>query len=218
MKLNIKLPKELTTVTKTSKTLAFAVFITLPFLGFFLGTNYQASLDSASQTSTTEPILPKRIPTPAPSQAIDTSNWKTYINSPYRFTFKYPAEWTIVEEPNYISIITPDRQQLVIDYKKVNDNISIVRSGVAAGDIYTKGTVKFLNQNLTRQILNFQGKDKSVLYNGAGEIIINNLAFSVSLDSNSPLFPESKSYEDSLLDQQTQDISDQILQTFQFIN
>lgn len=88
----MKLPKELTTVTKTSKILAFIVFITLPFLGFFAGMNYQASLNSISQTSTTEPILPKRIPTPTPSQTINTSTRKTYTNTKYGFQLKFPEE------------------------------------------------------------------------------------------------------------------------------
>lgn len=91
----MKLPKELTTVTKTSKILAFVVFITLPFLGFFLGMNYQSSLDSASQAPTTDPILPKRISTPTPSQAINTSTWKTYTNTKYYYSVKFSSAYKI---------------------------------------------------------------------------------------------------------------------------
>lgn len=84
----MKLPKELTTVTKTSKILAFVVFITLPFLGFFLGMNYQSSLDSASQAPTTKPILSKRI---TPSQINESSNYKNIKIA--NLTLKYPASW-----------------------------------------------------------------------------------------------------------------------------
>lgn len=101
----MKLPKELTTVTKTSKILAFIVFITLPFLGFFLGTTYQASLDSASQTSITEPILPKRTPTPIPSQPLDisdTSTWKTYTNEDLKLSFKYPPAYSVLQRDRAI--------------------------------------------------------------------------------------------------------------------
>lgn len=59
----MNLPKELTTVTKTSKTLAYIVFLTLPFIGFFLGIKYQQTLDLANQ-QTTESVTVKQIPMP----------------------------------------------------------------------------------------------------------------------------------------------------------
>ena len=40
---SMKLPKSLTTVTSLSKALAIILFITLPFLGFYLGLTYQQS-------------------------------------------------------------------------------------------------------------------------------------------------------------------------------
>ncbi len=43
------LPKELTTVTRLSKVLAFILFITLPILGFFLGIRYE-KIDTAITT------------------------------------------------------------------------------------------------------------------------------------------------------------------------
>jgi hypothetical protein len=42
------LPKSFTTVTPYSKALAAILFISLPFLGFYLGTNYQKKIDSTS--------------------------------------------------------------------------------------------------------------------------------------------------------------------------
>ncbi len=41
----MKLPKELTTVTRLSKALALTLFITLPILAFSFGMNYQKGLD-----------------------------------------------------------------------------------------------------------------------------------------------------------------------------
>jgi hypothetical protein len=38
----MKLPKELTTVTPLSKTLALILFIVLPFIGFFIGVRYES--------------------------------------------------------------------------------------------------------------------------------------------------------------------------------
>ena len=44
-----KLPKKFTTVTKVSKIIALALFVTLPFTGFYLGTKYQSAINKNSQ-------------------------------------------------------------------------------------------------------------------------------------------------------------------------
>lgn len=41
-----RLPKSLTTVTPLSKTIAFLLFILLPFIGFYLGMHYQKVIDT----------------------------------------------------------------------------------------------------------------------------------------------------------------------------
>lgn len=45
----MNLPKELTTVTKTSKTLALIMFTTLPILGFFMGMRYQEMVEQTNK-------------------------------------------------------------------------------------------------------------------------------------------------------------------------
>jgi len=45
------------------------------------------SIQPNNQTSTTEEI-----------SNIDTSNWQTYTNKEYGFSFRYPREWRLVEE------------------------------------------------------------------------------------------------------------------------
>src|SRR3989338_4312151 len=52
------LPKSFTAVTPLSKTLALFIFILLPFIGFYLGIQYEKS-----QNTSSSPIV---IPTPAP--------------------------------------------------------------------------------------------------------------------------------------------------------
>lgn len=67
-----KLPEWATTVTPFSKLLALILFITLPFLCFFLGMDYQKKLDKLRPTTTiyiTQPqtaVSPQV--TPLPSQ------------------------------------------------------------------------------------------------------------------------------------------------------
>lgn len=50
------LPKSLTTVTPLSKTIAFILFILFPFIGFYLGMQYQKTMDAA--TAQVQYIIP----------------------------------------------------------------------------------------------------------------------------------------------------------------
>lgn len=96
------------------KIIAAALFITLPFVGFYLGMQYQ-SLVIPSQDQTFINILkPKNTTnltnnTPTASQAADINNWKTYKNTKYGYSFKYPAnkmEIASSSDPNVIYIQT----------------------------------------------------------------------------------------------------------------
>ncbi len=61
----IKLPKELTTITPFSRLIAVVLFILLPITGFYLGTQYQESIDLAKK-QTYDPTIISRKPTPTP--------------------------------------------------------------------------------------------------------------------------------------------------------
>lgn len=94
------LPPALTTVTPLSKILAMILFITLPFVGFWLGREYQKQYISRTiaQDDPTSPslsdtwqhrITASPIPSPAP--------WKPYRNKRYRFAFQHPQDWRVDE-------------------------------------------------------------------------------------------------------------------------
>ena len=63
------LPRELTSVTKTSKIVALIMFATLPILGFLFGMRYQAQLDQASPIVQEAPVSQSVLDTPTPTQA-----------------------------------------------------------------------------------------------------------------------------------------------------
>lgn len=117
-----KLPKSLTTVTTFSKILAMILFITLPFLGFYLGMRYnegiQVKTNSNNPTVTTRPSSKactqeaKQCPdgsyvsrtgpncefSPCPSPIATTSTatnnqFINYLDSDYKISFDYPKEW-----------------------------------------------------------------------------------------------------------------------------
>jgi hypothetical protein len=61
--------------------------------GFFLGKSLsqpKISPPSISQVSPTATLIPTAIPDP-------TADWKTYRNEKYKFSFKYPINWSIYD-------------------------------------------------------------------------------------------------------------------------
>jgi hypothetical protein len=70
----MKLPKELTTVTLLSKSLALVVFLVAPIAAFGLGTQYQQALDlAAKQEAALQIQTLQATPTPTPNIQIETS-------------------------------------------------------------------------------------------------------------------------------------------------
>lgn len=116
----------LTAVTPLSKTLAIILFISLPFLGFYLGIIYQSSLITLSQPSNLN--VP---PDPSQSRAVfsdlsrqstplasakETANWKTYTNQKFGFSLKYPNTWNEGDrkvEVGDVVVLTPAPVELM---------------------------------------------------------------------------------------------------------
>lgn len=113
------LPKSLTTVTPLSKTLAMLLFITLPFLGFFAGINYQQKIDQPKilqQTITTMAPIRKTFPSVSPTPFISPTpifaGWNTFSSKSQKsklskkdcvslpdpsdgYSINYPPTWKI---------------------------------------------------------------------------------------------------------------------------
>lgn len=67
------------------------LFISLPFIGFLLGMNYQQTIDTLAQQSTMTYLA---TPSKMLTRALDpTVNWKTYTDSNFGYSFKYPADY-----------------------------------------------------------------------------------------------------------------------------
>jgi hypothetical protein len=148
-------------------------------------------------TSTVEPAL-----TPS-------SEWFEYENKVYGFSFLYPDGWTPVELPNRVTLVYQGLSiALNIWVKQSTEEVEIVRSGVSAGDLITRGTVAFLDQELSKNVLLYEGKDKAVLYNNAGEVQVNGLIFAISLESNR------SDYDAIIIPEAIQTQADQILNSF----
>lgn len=80
------LPKSFTTVTTFSKLLAMFLFILFPFVGFYLGVQYEKDIHFSPQINKQIPIYPN----PTPSSSI---NFKTYSDKSLHYSFQYPNNW-----------------------------------------------------------------------------------------------------------------------------
>ncbi|MBK8986455.1 MAG: hypothetical protein IPM39_10295 [Chloroflexi bacterium] len=141
--------------------------------------------------------------------------WARYANEAYGFAFTFPPEWELVEGQNYICLnyLPQPETRLIIGFKWFDDKqTAIVRSGVAAGDLTTTGTVSFLGREIDRNILRYEGKEKAVLYNNAATIRANDLLFTLSLDDFST------SYETAELTPEIMQMADAIVASFELID
>ncbi len=82
----MRLPKELTTVTPLSKTLALILFIVLPFIGFFVGVRYETMNNSLSTVPDYSNIPQKNTiitqpPTPFISPSLSIQNTPTITST-----------------------------------------------------------------------------------------------------------------------------------------
>lgn len=174
-------------------------------------TRTQPSSNTQQMKITPSPFIK---PTQSLTTNDETDNWKMYTNNKYKFTFSYPPDWILKEEgSNCINITNVSFDTLFVCIKAVGDTTRIIRTGVGAGDILKKEEVQFLNQPVEKNVLVFQGIDKSVLYANGGEIQRKNLLFTLSLDN----FQQAKT-ESEGISITSEKMSDQILSTFEFTN
>ena len=79
---------------KTKLTLLILAIIAIITLGLVYGLPKVRPTNQVNQTPTNTNTSQKP-QKPQESQDIDTSNWKTYTNEEYGFSFRYPEEWGV---------------------------------------------------------------------------------------------------------------------------
>lgn len=161
-----------------------------------------------------------------PQQALSTTQdaatgetWYIYSNATYGFSFRFPSNWTLSEctfpHPHFLRLqpaqITDEHIMLNIWFRRNTENIGITRTGIGSGEVVQQGTVQFLNQEISRDVLIDQGKIKAVLYNNAQEVSNGPLVFTLSIDNFEP-------DDNAELSQEIQADSDDIIKSFEFIS
>jgi hypothetical protein len=120
--------------------------------------------------------------------------WTKYSNDKYHFSVLFPEYWEVSEaltpslESNFL-ILSPKSDpdvQLILGFKWADEERRIERTGVPAGEVISEGTLEILGQDITRDVLLYEGKTKAVLYNNGMGIDVNGLIFTINLgvDSN----------------------------------
>ena len=124
------------------------------------------------------------------SPAEGAAEWLTYSNADYGFAFSYPPEWTLSEDPGGYEVaggmaspsitLSRDTLRLRIQYQRPEEMTVLGPGGRPAGQVEERGTITFLGQSLPRNVLTFEGKDKSVFYGAR----LDDLVFYVQLDDD----------------------------------
>lgn len=215
---------EFNKVTTLSKIIATVIFITLPFLGFYLGILYQQSQNPVNNTS--QPLIQstkKSNLTNKSSTAsanIETANWKTYTSNKYNLSFKYPSLWIVGERKSDIngslnlylrpeSLSVGDKEYGVISIKTITSTLSLEQfANTLCGDAFETCDNSQKTQNVKFGILT--GKkispiggalpNESIIFKNKNNI----LEFDMILDSSAKPNP------------QNEIILNQILSTFKF--
>ena len=113
---------------KGNVSIVFVIIVALATLiAGALGGYYYGISKSQSTTTTTEKIT-TTTKVGATTTATETADWKTYTNSTYGFSFKYPKDWQLKENSGsntdqaIVSVTSPETLKKIEDQKKNGQN------------------------------------------------------------------------------------------------
>jgi hypothetical protein len=159
---------------------------------------------TATLTSTSTPPPP----TPESTEVV----WQEYVNETYGFRFQYPSTWTLIEEPNLISLVQKGESiTLYIRFRHPGEDVSLILYGGAAGDFVDRGQILFMGSEIVKTALYFQEVDKEFYYNESdGLITRGGIEFSLALKSN-------RRYEVAVIPEPVQVAAEEVLATFKLL-
>lgn len=75
---------------------------------YYLGKNTNKTTLTPQPTSQVK----SSSPTPEPNGSTETANWKVYTNQKYKFSFKYPENWYVLDQADQWNVIYVDSSPL----------------------------------------------------------------------------------------------------------
>ena len=111
------------------------------------------------------------------SEPVPPSTWESYANPDYEFAFHYPASWRLEETPNPVKLIQ-GKLRLAIAFHRQGQDVSPPWTGMPAGDFRSRGTMLFLDHEIDKNSLVYEGRVKVLTYAAQ----VGDLVFSIRLD------------------------------------
>jgi len=115
--------------------------------------------------------------------------WLTYTNADYGFSFQYPSDWVLLPATGtmvgHAVRLRPDEvnAQLVVAFKRTNEDVQISRTGLGSGEMLPGGSVLLAGKEIDRTVLVFDGKDMTVLYCCTGCMVRGDVQFNIDFDT-----------------------------------
>jgi hypothetical protein len=141
--------------------------------------------------------IPTDLPTATSTEAVTVSattessastatgarpNWVVYTNPDYGFSFRYPVTWETMEGRNYIGL-SQGTFNLVIGYRHTAEDVNICcRRELPEGRLSSAGTVMCIGQEVTKALLECEGKIKAVDYESTSGIPARDVVFTIYLE------------------------------------
>ena len=135
-----------------------------------------------------------------------------YSNQLYGFEFEYPDTWTLLEEDHGV-LLMKGRNRLGIRHRWVDEELPPIRTGIPAGDLVYRGKIQFMGTVIPAEFLQFECKNKIVFYGGTGDIEIDDLVFSITLEDR-----ETYDYREIELSEDLLDEAKSIVKSFKRID
>jgi len=120
---------------------------------------------TATQTSTPE--------TPEPE-------FVEYENTANDFSFRYPNTWELIEAPHAVTLRNGNLD-LIIEFKKLYESISIGEIGETSSQLSEAGTINILGKSYPRMVNVVDNVDQAVFYNGTSTISAGEIEFAIRL-------------------------------------
>ena len=154
---------------------------------------------------------------------IDTSDWLTYRNEEYRYEMKYPKDWSVKENDEWIEfgvekfhvkniIFSNKDYYLLFSLSKKEENIKASkRTGTGAGDFIDKGKISIGGIDVNINELVYMDKIVEIFYDNDNH---NEYVISVNFR---PFVNDSYSSDFSLKDVKDVKVASSILKSLNFV-
>lgn len=146
----------------------------------------------------------------------EQEGWNRLTNQFYGFELLVPDTLVVETSLNYILIQWED-QELVLAFRRTDEEVNIQRTGLPEGMPVQRGTIHIFGQDTPREVLVSEGLDMLVLYYGGAAVEVGGgLMFSASLETTFAYYRSGAEYDGIPLAIQEQ--ADQIMESLSLVD